>query len=89
MSETTKITSCFVNRKDAIKLGEWLTIGAFQYVTVFAAVVAAFAIIVTLISAPDSTDKSRWERSGLTVLTDYGTGKEYIKSGCAMIERAK
>lgn len=28
----------------------------------------------------DDTDKSKWERSGLEVLTDHGTGVQYVRN---------
>ena len=29
----------------------------------------------------DSTDKSRWKRSGLGIHTDHATGVQYVKAG--------
>jgi hypothetical protein len=37
----------------------------------------------------DDTDKSAWERSGLTILTDQGTGREYLYKGGILIERPR
>lgn len=35
----------------------------------------------------DDTDKDGWNRSGFKLLTDHGTGKQYLYRGGALIER--
>lgn len=37
----------------------------------------------------DSTDGDGWNRSGFTLLKDYGTGKEYLYRDGVIIERGK
>ena len=41
----------------------------------------AFNLFFTLITPTDDTDKSRWNRSGLSLYTDHKTGLQYIKGG--------
>jgi hypothetical protein len=35
----------------------------------------------------DDTDKNGWNRSGFQLLTDYGTGKQYLYKNGVIIER--
>lgn len=35
-------------------------------------------IYSTFIRSTDDTDKSMWTRSGVTLITDYGTGVQYL-----------
>lgn len=37
----------------------------------------------------DDTDANGWERSGFELLTDYGTGKQYLYKNGVIIERKK
>ena len=37
----------------------------------------------------DETDQSGWRRSGFELLTDYGTGKQYLYKDGVIIERVK
>jgi hypothetical protein len=37
----------------------------------------------------DDTDANGWKRSGFELLTDYGTGKQYLYKNGVIIERKK
>ena len=45
------------------------------------AIIAAIQISYNYFCPTDSTDKSKWERSGLSVYTDQATGVQYIRAG--------
>ena len=50
--------------------------------------ILAHLIFFCLIGAfTDDTDKSGWKRSGVTLITDYGTGQQYLYRGGAIIKR--
>ena len=41
----------------------------------------SICFLLDLARSTDSTDKSRWTRSGMSLYTDYGTGLQYLKAG--------
>ena len=53
----------------------------------------AFLIISLIFNALDvgidETDKDGFNRSGFELLTDYGTGKQYLHKNGSIIERKK
>lgn len=44
-------------------------------------ILVAIYLLYLYFAPTDSTDKSRWIRSGLGVYTDHATGVQYIKAG--------
>ena len=40
-----------------------------------------FVVALQLLLPVDSTDKSKWNRSGMSLYIDYGTGCEYLNTG--------
>ena len=36
---------------------------------------------IDLLRSPDDTDKSRWDRSGMSLYIDHGTGCQYLAGG--------
>ena len=57
----------FWKRQRKMFMTMWLIFGVF--------------LAINFIRSTDSTDKSRWSRSGLSLYTDHKTGLQYIKGG--------
>lgn len=70
--------------KDAYWDGFQATLGGMGAICM---IVALAGIAGPLLIAPDSTDISRFDRSGLSILTDHKTGLQYLKSGFALTPR--
>lgn len=59
--------------------------------------IAVFVVLVAIMAGLfnqfnigiDSTDKDGWHRSGVELIKDYGTGKEYLYKNGAIIERKR
>ena len=45
------------------------------------AIVWGIFFLIDLCRSTDSTDKSRFKRSSMSLYTDYGTGLQYLKGG--------
>lgn len=52
-----------------------------KIVIVIIVLIVLVNLIFGFLMPTDSTDKSRWKRSGLSVYKDYETGIEYVKGG--------
>lgn len=52
-----------------------------RYYTLGASVFMISYVIVAHVYPTDSTDKNKWDRSGLAVYTDNATGVQYVKAG--------
>jgi len=48
-----------------------------------------YTIINTFNIGIDDTDKDGWNRSGVRLITDYGTGTQYLYRNGALIKREK
>lgn len=70
------------NKEVAEYLADRISSGLFRrFVGLFVLLIissVAFSLISMAITPTDDTDLSRWTRSGVKIVTDYGTGKEYL-----------
>lgn len=57
------------------KIGFWFAVGAMQAVSII--VLIAYAM-TSLLTPVDDTDTSRWQRSGVKIITDKATGCQYL-----------
>ena len=60
--------------------------GAIRYITkigcIYIAIILALSLLRTLFGfGIDDSDKDTWHRSGVTVITDYKTGIQYLSDG--------
>lgn len=75
-----------VQMPDLEDIGQGIAAGAFselgKWVGIAAILILLFAIFRNSFDlGVDSTDLNGWNRSGLTLHTDYGTGVQYLSDG--------
>lgn len=69
---------------DLMKYGFWAMAGVGVYISI---AILGTSFLYYLFSPIDDSDKSRFDRSGLTIFTDYKTGLQYLSSGDCIIPR--
>jgi hypothetical protein len=79
-----------IDQQTAETFGKKFILGClYSLIQFLVGVVIVLAIYSYFIQPVDSCDESRWKRCGLKVVTDAGTGKQYLVSpGGGIIERA-
>jgi hypothetical protein len=72
------------------QIGNQITLGILDRIATFILI----AIVIVLLlnwagwwSSVDDTDKDKWTRSNVELITDYGTGVQYLYKGGALIPR--
>lgn len=72
-------------------IGFWFSIGVWQCLGVAWAITIILALLLTPISNrlrdTDATDAAQDKRSGFSLMTDYGTGCQYLKTGSGLTPR--
>lgn len=79
-----------IDKETAQTFGRYFILGCLQaLIQVLISAVIVLAIYSYFIQPVDSCDESRFKRCGLKVVTDAGTGKQYLVTpGGGIIERA-